>query len=52
MAKLSKKQKEAVAKIEKDKLYSVQEASVLIKEVTNTKFDSSNILYIFISYNL
>jgi len=41
MAKLSKKQKEAVAKIEKDKLYSVQEASVLIKEVTNTKFDSS-----------
>jgi large subunit ribosomal protein L1 len=41
MAKLSKKQKEAVAKIEKDKLYSVQEASALIKEVTNTKFDSS-----------
>ncbi len=41
MAKLSKKQKEAVAKIEKDKLYSVQEASAIIKEVTNTKFDSS-----------
>ena len=41
MARLTKKQKEAVAKIEKDKLYSVQEASVLIKEVTNTKFDSS-----------
>jgi large subunit ribosomal protein L1 len=41
MAKLSKKQKEAIAKIEKDKLYSVKEASALIKEVTNTKFDSS-----------
>ncbi len=41
MARLTKKQKEAVSKIEKDKLYSVQEASALIKEVTNTKFDSS-----------
>ena len=41
MAKLSKKQKEAVAKIEKDKVYSVEDASALIKEITNTKFDSS-----------
>lgn len=41
MARLTKKQKEAVAKIEKDKLYSLEEASVLIKEITNTKFDSS-----------
>ena len=41
MARLTKKHKEARAKIEKDKLYSVQEASALIKEVTNTKFDSS-----------
>ena len=41
MARLTKKQKEAVAKIEKDKLYSVEEASALIKEITNTKFDSS-----------
>lgn len=41
MARLTKKQKEAVAKIEKDKLYSIQEASALIKEITNTKFDSS-----------
>ncbi len=31
MARLTKKQKEAVAKIEKDKFYSVQEASALIK---------------------
>ena len=41
MARLTKKQKEAVAKIEKDKLYSVDEASALIKEITNTKFDAS-----------
>ncbi|MBT8395059.1 MAG: 50S ribosomal protein L1 [Bacteroidia bacterium] len=41
MARLTKKQKEAVAKVEKDKLYSVQEASALVKEITNTKFDSS-----------
>ena len=41
MAKLTKKQKEAHSKIEKDKLYSVMEASALIKEITNTKFDAS-----------
>ena len=41
MARLTKKQKEAVAKIEKDKLYSVQEASTLVKEITNAKFDAS-----------
>ncbi len=41
MAKLTKKQKEAHAKIEKEKLYSVNEASALIKEITNTKFDAS-----------
>ncbi|MGB5228465.1 MAG: 50S ribosomal protein L1 [Eudoraea sp.] len=41
MAKLTKKQKEAYAKIEKDKLYTVEEASALVKEITNTKFDAS-----------
>jgi len=41
MAKLTKKQKEAKAKIEKDKLYSLEEASVLIKEISNAKFDAS-----------
>ncbi len=41
MARLTKKQKEAVAKIEKDKLYSVEDASALIKKITNTKFDAS-----------
>jgi large subunit ribosomal protein L1 len=41
MAKLTKKQKEAVGKIEKGKEYSLEEASSLIKEMTFTKFDSS-----------
>jgi len=41
MAKLTKKQKEARSKIEQDKLYSLTEASALIKEITNTKFDAS-----------
>src|SRR5690606_24460580 len=41
MAKLTKKQKEAVAKIDKNKIYSVNEASALIKEITNVKFDAS-----------
>ncbi len=41
MAKATKNQKEARAKIEKDKLYSIEEASALIKEITSTKFDAS-----------
>ncbi len=41
MAKLTKKQKEALGKIEKGKEYSLEEASSLIKEMTFTKFDSS-----------
>ncbi len=41
MAKLTKKQKEAVSKIDRNKLYSVVEASALIKEITNVKFDAS-----------
>ena len=41
MAKLTKKQKEAHSKIEKDKLYSLEEASALVKEITSTKFDAS-----------
>jgi len=41
MARLTKKQKEALAKIEKGKLYSLDEASSLVKEITNTKFDAS-----------
>ena len=41
MARLTRKQKEAVAKLEKNKIYSLEQASVLVKEITNTKFDSS-----------
>jgi large subunit ribosomal protein L1 len=41
MATLTKKRKDAVAKIEKDKLYSLKEASSLVKELATTKFDSS-----------
>ncbi|MCO5235338.1 MAG: 50S ribosomal protein L1 [Chitinophagaceae bacterium] len=38
---ISKKRKTAEAKIEKNKLYSLKEASSLVKEVNTTKFDSS-----------
>ena len=41
MVKLSKNRKEAISKIDKDKSYSLSEASSLIKEISNTKFDSS-----------
>jgi len=41
MARITKKQKEARAKVEKNKLYSLEEASALIKEITYTKFDAS-----------
>lgn len=41
MAKLTKKQKIAVEKVDSSKLYSVKEASQLIKEITNVKFDAS-----------
>ncbi|AEM71200.1 50S ribosomal protein L1 [Muricauda sp. NFXS6] len=41
MAKLTKKQKEAQSKIDKNKLYSLEEASALVKEITNVKFDAS-----------
>ena len=41
MTKLSKKQKEAVAKVDKSMMLSVSDASALIKEITNVKFDAS-----------
>ncbi|QRM89591.1 50S ribosomal protein L1 [Lacinutrix sp. WUR7] len=41
MARLTKKKKEALAKIEKGKVYSITEASALIKEISNAKFDAS-----------
>ena len=41
MAKLTKKQKEAASKIEKNKLYSLKDAAALIKVVASAKFDES-----------
>ncbi|MEY8847564.1 50S ribosomal protein L1 [Psychroserpens sp. XS_ASV72] len=41
MARITKKRKEALAKVEKNKLYSLEEASSLLKEITYTKFDAS-----------
>lgn len=41
MAKLTKKQKEVAAKIDKSKMYSLEEASSLLKEVNTAKFDAT-----------
>lgn len=41
MAKLTKKQKEAASKIDKNKQYSLKEAAALLKEVAYAKFDES-----------
>ena len=41
MAKLTKNQKLAAEKIEAGKLYTIAEASALVKEITTTKFDAS-----------
>lgn len=41
MAQLTKKQKEAQAKIDNTKLYTIEEASSLVKEVNTTKFDAT-----------
>ncbi|NBW27694.1 MAG: 50S ribosomal protein L1 [Flavobacteriaceae bacterium] len=41
MAKLTKKQKVAASKIDKNKLYSLKDAAALIKDVASAKFDES-----------
>ena len=41
MARLTKKQKEARAKVDNNKIYSLEEASALLKDITYTKFDAS-----------
>ena len=41
MAKLTKNRKESVAKIVSTKIYSLSEASKLVKEISNAKFDAS-----------
>lgn len=46
MAKLSKKRKAAEAKVDSEKLYSLQDAMALVKEVNTTKFDASVDLHV------
>lgn len=41
MAKLTKKQKIAHAKVDQGKLYSLRDAAALVKEITNVNFDAS-----------
>ena len=41
MAKISKKRKEALSKIDRASLYSLADAASLVKEITSTKFDAS-----------
>ena len=41
MGKITKKRKELLSKIDRTKLYSVQDASALVKDIANSKFDES-----------
>ncbi|MDA0779598.1 MAG: 50S ribosomal protein L1 [Bacteroidetes bacterium] len=41
MGKVTKKRKEALSKIDRTKLYSIQDASALVKEIASSKFDES-----------
>ena len=41
MAKLTKKQKEAQAKVDSNQAYSLNDACALVKDITNVKFDAS-----------
>ncbi len=41
MAKLTKNQKEAISKFDANKAYNLNEASSVIKDITNVKFDAS-----------
>ena len=41
MSKVTKNRKLAAGKLEEGKMYTLQEASALVKEITTTKFDAS-----------
>ena len=41
MSKLTKNQKAVAGKVETGKLYTIEEAAALVKEITTTKFDAS-----------
>ncbi len=46
MAQLSKKRKLAEAKVDKNKEYSLKDASTLVKDINTAKFDASVDLHI------
>lgn len=41
MAQMTKKRKAALSKVDQEKSYQLQDAAKLVKEISNTKFDSS-----------
>ncbi len=41
MARLSKKRREALSKLDKNKVYSLEEATKLVKDISTAKFDES-----------
>ena len=41
MGRLTRKQKEAYAKIDRSQSYDISAASALVKDITNVKFDAS-----------
>src|SRR5438105_14247513 len=41
MTKISKKRKQALAKVDQSKAYSLAEASKIVKDITTAKFDAS-----------
>jgi len=41
MGKITKKRKEALAKFDREKVYTLEEACSVVKEITTTKFDAS-----------
>ena len=47
MAKLTKKQKEAHAKIDKNQAYSLKDASALVKEITSVSVSVSGFSFSF-----
>ena len=46
MGRISKKRKAAETKVDKNKVYSLKEASSIVKTVNTTKFDASVDLHI------
>src|SRR5690625_7432246 len=41
MARVTKKRKEALSKVDRNKMYTIAEASKIIKEITDLNFDAS-----------